>query len=191
MKITTIISFFISTILLSIHAVPHAQAQTYEIQLTSLPGDIGYTLPIHFGNQMFIVYFDTGSSELWIPEVGCIACGNKNKLNPTGLPINNRIIEIKYLNSRISVYTAKADFTLSGIPVINQVFGLATAVDQSLQEFPVDGVMGFGRKLHSKFGAPSVFSTLADSNNLRGQIFSVYLERTQDSTSDQSRLTIG
>src|SRR2546421_1257448 len=96
MKITTIISFFISTILLSIHAVPHAQAQTYEIQLTSLPGDIGYTLPIHFGNQMFIVYFDTGSSELWIPEVGCIACGNKNKLNPIGLSTQNIRFQMDY-----------------------------------------------------------------------------------------------
>src|SRR6185369_2249644 len=104
MKIPTIIFFFISITLFSTHAIPHERALTYLIQLTPLPGEVGYTLPIYFGNKKFMVLFDTGSSDLWIPDLRCNTCGNKNKLDPIGLSTQNLHFEKGYGgdNSQVS-----------------------------------------------------------------------------------------
>src|SRR2546423_4260029 len=112
MKITTIIFFFVSITLFSTHAIPHERALTYIIQLTPMPGEVGYTLPIYFGNQRFTVLFDTGSSDLWIPDVRCINCGNKNKLNPVGLSTQNLRFHKKYDfdNTQLSGYIYYSDF---------------------------------------------------------------------------------
>src|SRR5256886_14117743 len=114
MKIIIIVIFFVFTTLFSTHAVPRERALTYSIQLTPLPGEIGYTLPIYFGNQLFTVLFDTGSSDLWVPEVRCTDCGNKNKLNPIGLPTNNKPFHIAYGadNDNVSGYICYSDFKI-------------------------------------------------------------------------------
>src|SRR6185369_832860 len=127
MKIIIIVIFFVFATLFSTHAVPRKRALTYNIQLTPLPGEIGYTLPIYFRNQLFTVLFDTGSSDLWVPEVRCTACGNKNKLNPIGSPTNNLLFYIAYGADieDVSGYIWYSDFKMGDALVPNQIFGLA------------------------------------------------------------------
>src|SRR6185369_10368010 len=80
---------------------------------------------------------------------------------------------------------------ICGIPVPNQIFGLARSIDQSFLKSPYDGILGFGPDPGSRIGTPTTFTTLANANNLKCQCFGVYLGRTEDGTGALSRLTIG
>jgi len=137
--------------------------------------------------QSFEVIFDTGSSNLWVPKVGCTHCGNplfgrKKKYNhdsSSSYKEDGGDFEIMYGSGSVSGFFSQDSVTLADDIVISgQRFaevqdagglGLAYALGK------FDGILGLGFTSISVDGTPTVFENAIDQNLLDQPIFSFYL----------------
>src|SRR5439155_23169046 len=96
------------TLLYTIDAVPTKRQMTFGIPLKPGLLEYSYTLTINFGNQYFTMLFDTGSADLWVPEIGCINCGEKRKFNPrnptNSLTTQDKPFQLNYSKGKASGY---------------------------------------------------------------------------------------
>jgi hypothetical protein len=145
------------------------------------------TISIGTPPQSFQVIFDTGSSNLWVPKVGCKHCGipfigHKSKYehkSSSSYVEDGKDFEILYGSGSVSGYFSQDSVTLADdIVVEGQRFaeiedagGLGIAY--SLGKF--DGILGLGFTSISIDGAPTVFENALKQNKLDQPIFSFYL----------------
>jgi hypothetical protein len=137
--------------------------------------------------QSFQVIFDTGSSNLWVPKVGCTHCGypffgKKKKYDhdtSTTYETDGADFEIMYGSGSVSGYFSMDDVTLADDIVIEgQRFaeiqdagglGLAYALGK------FDGILGLGFTSISIDGTPTVFENAIKQNKVDQPIFAFYL----------------
>jgi hypothetical protein len=135
----------------------------------------------------FQVIFDTGSSNLWVPKVGCSHCGNpffgkKTKYNhdqSSSYVEDGGDFEIMYGSGSVSGYFSQDSVTLADdIVVTGQRFaevqdagglGLAYAFGK------FDGILGLGFTAISVDGTPTVFENAIDQHAVDQPVFSFYL----------------
>lgn len=137
--------------------------------------------------QSFMVIFDTGSSNLWIPKVGCSHCGlpiigQKHKFDhdkSTTYAEDGSDFEIMYGSGSVKGFFSLDDVLLADDLVINaQKFAEVTdagglGLAYSLGKF--DGILGLGFTTISVGGAPTVFENAIKQNKVDQPIFSFYL----------------
>lgn len=144
---------------------------------------------VQIGNppQSFEVIFDTGSSNLWVPKVGCSRCGipffgKKNKYDEdasNSYKEDGSEFEIMYGSGSVKGYFALDDVLLADDIVINaQKFAEVTdagglGMAYSLGKF--DGILGMGFTSISVGGAPTVFENAIKQNKVDLPIFAFYL----------------
>lgn len=144
---------------------------------------------VQIGNppQSFEVIFDTGSSNLWIPKVGCTHCGfpffaKKNKYDhekSTSYEVDGGDFEIMYGSGSVKGFFSLDNVLLADDLVIDaqrlaevtDAGGLGLAY--SLGKF--DGILGMGFTSISVGGAPTVFENAVKQNKVDQPIFAFYL----------------
>ncbi|GAX11609.1 cathepsin D [Fistulifera solaris] len=137
--------------------------------------------------QSFKVIFDTGSSNLWVPKVGCTHCGNpffgkKAKYNhdsSTTYESDNADFEIMYGSGSVSGFFSVDSVTLADDLVITEQrfaeisdaggLGLAFALGK------FDGILGLGFRSISVDDTPTVMDNALKQNVIDQPIFSFYL----------------
>jgi len=144
---------------------------------------------IHLGNppQEFTVIFDTGSSNLWVPKVGCSHCGNpffgqKHKYNhdsSSSYQEDGADFEIMYGSGSVSGFFSADAVTLADDLIVEgQRFaevqdagglGLAYALGK------FDGILGLGFSSISIDNTPTVFDNAVKNHVIDQPIFSFYL----------------
>jgi hypothetical protein len=145
------------------------------------------TVSIGSPPQSFQVIFDTGSSNLWVPKVGCTHCGlpfiaKKNKYDhgkSSTYTQDGKDFDIMYGSGSVSGFFSTDDVTLADDLVINgQRFaevqdagGLGVAY--YLGKF--DGILGLGFTSISIDNTPTCFENLIKQNKLDQPIFAFYL----------------
>eukprot|EP00934_Nitzschia_sp_Nitz4_P002680 Nitzschia sp. Nitz4//scaffold234_size30613//7176//8631//NITZ4_007959-RA/size30613-augustus-gene-0.25-mRNA-1//1//CDS//3329543404//2670//frame0 len=145
------------------------------------------TVSIGTPPQSFQVIFDTGSSNLWVPKVGCTHCGlpiigRKSKYDhskSSSYTSDGADFEITYGSGSVSGFFSQDDVTLAEDLVIDsQRFaeiqdagGLGVAY--SLGKF--DGILGLGFTSISIDGTTTCFENLIRQNKVDQPVFSFYL----------------
>ena len=145
------------------------------------------TVTIGSPPQSFQVIFDTGSSNLWVPQVGCTHCGNplfgrKHKYNHKSSSTyeeDGADFEIMYGSGSVSgvfsvdSVTLADDLVVSGqrFAEVKDAGGLGIAY--SLGKF--DGILGLGFTSISIDNTPTVFENAIKNNVIDQPIFSFYL----------------
>ncbi|KAG1053877.1 hypothetical protein G6F43_004076 [Rhizopus delemar] len=144
--------------------------------------------------QEFIVAFDTGSSDTWVPSVECpkeecTSVTFNSSLSSTFKPANMSF-NITYGQGHIAAKYVKDTMRLGNTSVEEQMFGLATSVGGRIiaptdNNITSNGIFGFGfpgltaNSNTAQAYDPFVFS-LAKKNLISDPIFSVYLGSMND-----------
>lgn len=145
------------------------------------------TVSIGTPPQSFQVIFDTGSSNLWVPKVGCSHCGNpffgkKSKYDhdvSTTYEEDGADFEIMYGSGSVSGYFSLESVELAqDLIVKDQRFGEiqdAGGLGMAYALGKFDGILGMGFTAISIDGATTVFENAIQQNVVEQPIFSFYL----------------
>lgn len=136
-------------------------------------------------SQDFLVMFDTGSSNLWVPSSQCgAACQPLPEYNSAAsytYVANGTSFELQYGSGNVAGFISQDTVTLGGIVVKNQLFAEATDVSGMGPNFvqgPPAGLLGMAFSSISVDGAPTLFSEMISQGVVAEPVFSFYLEAT-------------
>ncbi|XP_074833369.1 gastricsin [Carettochelys insculpta] len=151
--------------------------------------DASYYGEISIGTppQNFLVLFDTGSSNLWVPSTYCQseACSNHAKFSPSQsstYSTNGQTFSLQYGSGSLSGFFGYDTVTLQNIVVTHQEFGLSEnepGTNFLYAEF--DGILGMAYPSLSVGGATTVLQGMLQENLLSQPIFSFYLSSQSSS----------
>uniref|UniRef100_A0A8C8ZEZ2 Pepsin B n=1 Tax=Prolemur simus TaxID=1328070 RepID=A0A8C8ZEZ2_PROSS len=133
--------------------------------------------------QTFLVLFDTGSSNLWVPSTYCQsqACCDHNRFNPSlssTFKINGQTYTLSYGSGSLSVVLGYDTVTVQDITINNQEFGLSEnepTIPFYYSAF--DGILGMGYPGMAVGDAPTVMQGMLQQGQLTQPIFSFYFSR--------------
>ncbi|KAG8589107.1 hypothetical protein GDO81_006261 [Engystomops pustulosus] len=131
--------------------------------------------------QNFLVLFDTGSSNLWVPSASCqsAACGNHNVFNPSQSSTytsNGQQFTMSYGSGSVSGVFGYDTVSVQGLTITNQEFGLTyTESGSSFYYSKFDGIFGMAYPAMSAGGATTAMQGMLQQNLLNYPIFSVYM----------------
>ncbi|XP_003403969.3 gastricsin [Loxodonta africana] len=160
--------------------------------------DAAYFGEISIGTppQNFLVLFDTGSSNLWVPSVYCQseACSNHPRFNPresSTYSTDWQTFFLQYGSGSLTGFFGYDTLTVQSIQVPHQEFGLSE--DEPGTNFvyaKFDGIMGMAYPALSMGGATTALQGMLQENALTSPIFSFYLSNYQGSQ-DGGALILG
>ncbi|KAM0787934.1 hypothetical protein ACM66B_006139 [Microbotryomycetes sp. NB124-2] len=158
--------------------------------LTNYNNDMLWAGALSIGTpaKTFLIDFDTGSADLWVPSAACTsdACAPHNKYDSTSSStsqlVPNSKLSISYgdgSSTTGSVYTDTV--ALAGLVAENQTFGAATGLSSDWKDDPMDGLMGMGYQSISQLQRSPMFQTLVSQGKVSAPQFSFKLGETGSS----------
>ncbi|ORY89618.1 aspartic peptidase domain-containing protein [Leucosporidium creatinivorum] len=133
----------------------------------------------------YIIDFDTGSSDLWIPSTNCTAaaCNTHTKYDPTvsstSKSLRSSKLSITYGDGSSTTGSVWKDtVTVAGISATAQVFGAANSLSSDWEDDPMDGMMGMAYASISQLGTSPFFQTLMTQSAVSVGQFSFFLAST-------------
>ncbi|NXG76714.1 PEPC protein, partial [Baryphthengus martii] len=133
--------------------------------------------------QKFLVLFDTGSSNLWVPSTYCqtAACFNHAKFNPSASSTfisSDQSYTLSYGSGTLVVVLGYDTLSIQNITVTNQEFGLSES--EPTQPFyfaEFDGILGMAYPSLAVGGTPTALQGMLQQNQLTEPVFSFYFSR--------------
>lgn len=131
---------------------------------------------------------DTGSANTWVFSSDCKSdtCSIHNtfgKEDSTTLKSTTDSWDLAYGTGSVSGIVgndtvAFANFTL------NMGFGLAVNASDDFNNYPMDGILGLGRRISDQLGTPTVMDVLQTQGKLSQNVIGVHLHRAADGSKD-------
>ncbi|OJT10594.1 Aspartic protease [Trametes pubescens] len=167
-------------------AVPASLSKRQKEALTDEDEDTEWAGTISIGTpaQKFLIDFDTGSSDLWIPSSSCKSstCSSKKKYTASSSSTGTKksgSFSIQYGDgSTVSgpVYTDSV--TVAGVTVTKQYFSPVTTLSSSFADDPIDGLLGLAYPAISNLGQNPFFNTAVSQDAVSKGSFGFKLAST-------------
>lgn len=159
--------------------------------------DAQYYGPVSIGTppQNFLVIFDTGSSNLWVPASSCtaIACRLHKKYNAAASSTyvaNGTTFDIQYGSGSVKGFVSQDTVTWGGVKITNQLFAEITAEKGTAFDLAkFDGILGMAWQTISVNNLVTVFQNLYSQGSVPDNSFAFYLTRVAGQAG--STLTLG
>jgi cathepsin D len=159
--------------------------------------DAQYYGPVSVGtpSQNFLVIFDTGSSNLWVPSMACtsLACKLHKKYDhskSSTYVANGTAFSIQYGSGAVKGFTSQDTVTWGGVQVANSLFAEITSESGiSFDAAKFDGILGMAWPAISVNGITPVFQNLFAQGAVPDNSFAFYL--TKQAGQAGSVLTLG
>lgn len=138
-----------------------------------------WTGTVTVGGQSFIIDFDTGSSDLWVPSTDCDSCEAQDTYDPSSSSSSEEqsgTFEISYGDGSAAsgpIYTD--DVSVAGVSVTGQTFSAVTSESGNLVGAPSDGLMGMAWPALSELNADPFFWTAISQGVVSEGVFGFYL----------------
>lgn len=165
------------------------------MNLKSYNDDLLWAGPVSIGTpaQNFVLDFDTGSADTWVPSAACdsAACSSHHKYDPaksSTSKLQDGALDIEYGDGSATkgkVYTDTV--TVGGVTATNQAIGVATQMSNSFADDPQDGIMGMGYESISTLKEKPFFQSLMQDGAVAKPQFSFSL----NSGGNDSELYLG
>ncbi|KAK4705571.1 hypothetical protein P7C70_g634, partial [Phenoliferia sp. Uapishka_3] len=155
--------------------------------LTDYNGDMLWAGVITIGTPptSFVMDFDTGSSDLWVPASSCssAACNPHTKYDSTtsstSASVASKTLSITYGDGSTTTGAVFMDtISINGLTAVQQTFGAATALSSDWATAPEDGLCGLAYQSISQLGSPNLFQTLVSQGVVSTSQFSFRLAST-------------
>ncbi|KAH9933171.1 acid protease [Epithele typhae] len=164
---------------------PSTSGSTGKVPLTNAEAGAVWTGQISIGNppQPFVVDFDTGSSDLWVPSSSCKGCAKgSHQYNPdasSGSAAHDGSFEIAYGDGSSAKGTPYSDtVSIAGVTVANQYFAAVTSESSEFQSEPFDGLLGMGLTALSSLKQPPFFLSAVSQSAVAAPTFAFKLAAT-------------
>ncbi|XP_063307581.1 cathepsin E-A-like [Pelobates fuscus] len=160
--------------------------------------DVEYFGEISIGSppQNFLVVFDTGSSNLWVPSINCqsLACVTHSRYQSsksrTYVP-NGSLFFIQYGTGNVTCEIAVDQVTIQDITVRNQPFGESILEPgNAFVNMPFDGILGLAYPSLAAGGCTPVFDNMINQHLVESPVFAFYLS-SDPNLSNGGELTFG
>ncbi|KAM6191909.1 pepsin B-like [Sarcoramphus papa] len=133
--------------------------------------------------QNFLVLFDTGSSNLWVPSTYCQtpACLNHASFRPSEsstFTSNGQSYTLSYGSGALTVMLGYDTLRMQSITVTNQEFGLSkNEPSEPFYYADFDGILGMAYPSLAVGGTPTALQGMLQQDQLTQPIFSFYFSR--------------
>ncbi|KAG9104525.1 Type I transmembrane sorting receptor [Ceratobasidium sp. 370] len=131
--------------------------------------------------QAFLIDFDTGSADLWVPSSTCTTGGCKGhktfdvSKSSTVKPQSGNF-SISYGDGSTSSGPIFTDtVTVAGLTAKDQFFSAVTAESDSFAQDPSDGLMGLAFSSISEMGKPTFIDNLKSAGAIKSSVFAFKL----------------
>jgi len=140
----------------------------------------------------YLVLFDTGSSNLWVPASNCTNCASsKKKYNPSASSTyksNGTAFEIQYGTGSMKGFVVHDVITIGNLQCEVDFAAATNEPGQTFKRAKFDGILGLGWPSIAVDGIIPVMQRLADERVIDSYMFGFYL---QSDTKKTGKLTIG
>lgn len=180
----------------SLQVRSYLRASSVYVPITNFD-DAQYYGPVSIGTppQNFLVIFDTGSSNLWVPSHSCtaLACRLHNKYNAgasSTYVANGQTFVIEYGSGGVKGFLSQDTIGWGGAKVASQVFAEITSEQgTSFDAAKFDGILGMAWQTISVDNVVPVFQNLFAQGLVSQNSFAFYLTRITGQAG--STLTLG
>ncbi|KAJ6503325.1 acid protease [Mycena vitilis] len=162
-----------------VHLKRQVEPLTDETEDTEWAGAISIGTP----PQKFIIDFDTGSSDLWVPSASCTSstCVSKSKFNANASSTSVKqpgTFEIQYGDGSTAVGPIYTDaVTVAGVKAANQTLSTVTTLSSMFATDPADGILGMAFPSISSMHKNPFFTTAKAEGSVKTNTFGFFLAK--------------
>ncbi|KAM5530525.1 hypothetical protein V8D89_015802 [Ganoderma adspersum] len=147
--------------------------------LTDEENDLEWAGSISIGSpaQKFLIDFDTGSSDLWIPSSSCTSsvCKSKHRYTASKSSSSSKqsgSFSIQYGDGSTVSGPVYADtVSVAGVSVDSQKFSPVTTLSSSFSNDPIDGILGLAYPTISNLNTDPFFNSAIDQGAVYEGVF--------------------
>ncbi|OJT14715.1 Aspartic protease [Trametes pubescens] len=161
--------------------VPASFQKRGAVTLKDQNEDTEWTGKVEIGSpaQSFVIDFDTGSSDLWVPSSSCKSCSGKTLYNPSKSSNSSKksgSFSISYGDGSTASGTPYTDdVTVGGVKVTGQYFAAVTTESSQFAQDPADGLLGLAFPAISNLKHDPFFFTAVKQGTVKDGEFSFKL----------------